>query len=271
MKKWLKLGFFSTLSLLGFAYWQNNGITITKHIVTKNNLPKEFDGFRVVQVSDLQNKSFGINHNILLKKLEKLQPDIIVITGDLLDRNRTDIDKVMNFIKQARNISEIYFVTGNHEHQSPDNSWEILSKQLLAENVHIMDNKSTKIIKNGESIEILGLRDYSVNRKYEKHLNRLSNKDIFQILLSHRPELYPVYLQYDIDLAFTGHAHGGQVRLPFFGGVFAPNQGLLPPFTEGIHDNNGTTMIISRGLGNSTCPLRVNNRPELILAVLEKG
>lgn len=268
MKKLLGLGLFSALSFSSFLYWQNNIITITRHTIKKNNLPKEFNGFKIIQVSDLQNKSFGKNHNILLNKISNLEPDIIVITGDLLDRNRTNIDTVMEFVKSANKIAKIYFVTGNHEHQSPNNSLEILLKKMKYENICVVDNKSIAIKKNTDEIDIIGLKDYSVNRKYEKYLYEFCKKDRFQILLSHRPELYPIYLQYDIDLAFTGHAHGGQVRLPYLGGMFAPNQGIFPPFTEGIHDKNGTTMVISRGLGNSTCPFRINNRPELIFTTL---
>jgi len=116
----------------------------------------------------------------------------------------------------------------------------------------------------------LGIKDKSVNANYQKVLSVLSNveKTDFQILLSHRPELLSVYSQYDIDVVFTGHAHGGQIRIPFIGGVFAPHQGFFPKYTSGIHTQNNTTMIISRGLGNSTFPFRINNRPELVVVTL---
>lgn len=265
MKKWIVLSF---LSVSNFLFWQNNGIEISNHTI-KNNVPKGFNGFKILQIADLQNKSFGRNHKILIDKMKLLTPDIIVITGDLLDRNRTNIAVAMDFIRQAKNIAPIYFVTGNHEHQSPNNSIEILFKNLKKENINILDNKKITISRNNSEIEIIGINDYSVNRKYGEILESLSNKEYFQILLTHRPELFPDYSKYDIDLVFAGHAHGGQIRLPYIGGIFAPNQGLFPLYTEGMHIENNTTMIVSRGLGNSTFPFRINNRPELILVNLE--
>lgn len=263
-KRHLLLGAFSISS---FLYWQNNGITVTKHRVS-HNVPREFNGYKILQIADLQNKSFGKNHRVLINKIKKLQPNIIVITGDLLDRNRTNIDVVMDFINQAIKLSPIYFVTGNHEHQAPDNSLNIILQELQIVGVEVVDNSYSTIKRGSCKIEIIGLKDPYANKNYEKHLNALCKKDVFQILLSHRPELFPTYLQYPVDLVFTGHAHGGQVRLPYIGGLFSPHQGFFPPFSEGIHFKNDTTMIVSRGLGNSTFPFRINNRPELILTTL---
>ena len=142
---------------------------------------------------------------------------------------------------------------------------------LLKENgVFVLENNKKNITKGQESISILGIKDKSVNKNYQQILAVLSKteKPAFQILLSHRPELLSVYSQYDIDLVFTGHAHGGQIRIPFVGGIFAPHQGFFPKYTSGVHQQNQTTMIISRGLGNSTFPFRIHNRPELVVVTL---
>ena len=102
----------------------------------------------------------------------------------------------------------------------------------------------------------------------EKNLAALSQGDGFQLLLSHRPEFMDMYVRYDIDLVLSGHAHGGQFRLPFLGGLYAPSQGFFPKYDAGLFEEENTKMIVSRGIGNSAFPLRFNNRPELVLITL---
>ncbi|WP_317856254.1 metallophosphoesterase [Chakrabartyella piscis] len=253
----------------GFCYWQNNHIQVTKHTYT-TNIPEDLDGFTITQVSDLQSKSFGADQNSLLEKVAQTNPNIIVITGDLIDRNHTDIEASMTFIAGARKIAPIYFVTGNHEHQS--GVWEELSDLLIEADVTILDNGKSIIEYNNEIITLIGLADKRVNPYYAEALSTLTqgmNPNGLTILLSHRPELFESYAEYPIDLAFTGHAHGGQIRLPFVGGLFAPNQGFFPEYTSGAYEINDTTMYVSRGLGNSTFPIRFGNRPEIVVVTLE--
>ncbi len=251
-----------------FLYWQNNGLMLTS-MHYRGDVPRGFDGYRILQVADLQNKTFGRAQKPLLRKMRKAQPDCIVLTGDLLDRNRTDVDAAMAFIEEIVPIAPVYFVSGNHEHQS--GRWEELAKRLTRAGVKILDNGKTVIEKNGDTIILLGLADKSVNRRYDAllHTLMLGQEDAFHILLSHRPELLEDYAREGVDLVFTGHAHGGQIRLPFIGGLFAPHQGFFPKYTEGMHEKDDTAMIVSRGLGNSTFPFRIFNRPELILLTLE--
>jgi predicted MPP superfamily phosphohydrolase len=100
-------------------------------------------------------------------------------------------------------------------------------------------------------------------------LDELISEEEFTLLLSHRPEMFDTYVEKDVDLVFSGHAHGGQFRIPFVGGVFAPNQGLFPKYDSGIYSEGNTTMVVSRGIGNSAFPFRINNRPEVILVELD--
>ena len=177
----------------------------------------------------------------------------------------------MDFIKQITRIAPVYFVSGNHEHQS--GAWEELSDLLVEEGVTVLNNGKSVIERNGETITLLGLADKKVNQHYDKMLHTLmaGQEDSFNILLSHRPELFEAYVQENIDLAFTGHAHGGQIRIPFLHrGIFAPHQGFFPKYTEGMHEKDGTVMVVSRGLGNSSFPFRIFNRPELVEVTLEK-
>ena len=266
--KILKKIMFCILVVAGYLYWQDNGIVITRYQYKNEKIPSSFCGYRILQLSDLQNKVFGKHHKKIVHLIKKENPDCIVITGDLLDRNRTNIDSAIELISKIVKIAPVYYVSGNHEHQS--GKYNELIPLLKTSGVFVLENNKEIITKANEAISILGIKDKSVNANYQKILSVLSeiDKTDFQILLSHRPELLSSYSQYDIDIVLTGHAHGGQIRIPFIGGVFAPHQGFFPQYTSGTHTENNTTMIVSRGLGNSTFPFRVNNRPELVVVTL---
>ena len=260
------------LLMAAFLYWQDNGLMLTK-MTYKGDIPKAFDGYKILQVSDLQNKVFGREQKPLLNKIQASEPDIIVFTGDLVDRHkgRTDVDSAMEFIHELVKIAPVYFVSGNHEHRCGE--WDILLEELVLADVTVLENGKSIIERNGETITILGLTDKRANPYYDKMLHTLmaGQEDSFNILLSHRPELFETYVQENIDLAFTGHAHGGQIIIPFLRqGIFAPHQGFFPKYTEGMHEKDGTVMVVSRGLGNSSFPFRIFNRPELIEVTLEK-
>lgn len=267
MKLFKKILFFVFVSIT-YLYWQDNGISVTKYQHKSKKIPKSFLNYRILQISDLQNKQFGKHHKKIVSIIKKQNPDCIVITGDLLDRNRTDVQSAIEFISKIVNIAPIYYVSGNHEHQSK--KYNELISLLKQNNVFILENHKEFITKKFETISIFGIKDKSVNPNYHKVLYALSKteKTDFQILLSHRPELFSIYNQYNIDLVFTGHAHGGQIRIPFIGGIFSPHQGFFPKYTSGIYKQNNTSMIVSRGLGNSTFPFRINNRPELVVVTL---
>lgn len=268
-----------SITLFAFFYWQNNSIIINEIVFKNDTIPESFKGYKILQISDLHNKEFGSKQNKILAKIEKINPDIIVVTGDLIDSNRTDIDIAMELINGAVNIAPIYYVSGNHEAWS--GSYDYLKSKLEDSGVIILDNQKVEVFNDSDSIDIIGLADtsfiqsdwleYSGNTETKNLLNTLTEGSTnFRILLSHRPELFDIYSNSNVNLVFSGHAHGGQFRLPFIGGLIAPDQGFFPKLTEGIHTNNDTSMIISRGLGNSIIPVRIFNRPELIVVTLSK-
>lgn len=267
------------IALGGFFYWENNSITTSEIMFKNENIPQSFKGYKILQISDLHNKEFGNKQDKILEKIEKINPDIIVVTGDLIDANKTNVDVAMELIDKAIHIAPIYFVSGNHEAWS--NSYNSLKVKLENKGVVVLENEKTHVSKGKDSIDIIGLSDtsfidseklqYAGNYETENLLNKLTkDSNNFKILLSHRPELFDVYSHSNVDLVFSGHAHGGQFRLPFVGGLIAPDQGLFPKLTEGIHTKNNTSMIVSRGLGNSIIPIRLFNRPELIVVTLSK-
>ena len=152
---------------------------------------------------------------------------------------------------------------------------------MVSAGVIILDDAQNEINIEGETITLIGVNDPSFQTDYlfgdsetvmcSKLTELHTDGDEFTILLSHRPELFDTYADYNIDLVLSGHAHGGQFRLPFIGGIVAPNQGLFPEYDAGIYTNGGTNMIVSRGIGNSILPLRINNRPEVILIELNSN
>ena len=251
-----------------FFCWQNNDVVVTKYDYINTEIPVDFDGFKILQVSDLHNKEFGTDQEVLVSLTKEIAPDIIVVTGDLIDSNHTDIDVVMEYISQAVLIAPVYFVTGNHEMWSEE--YTTLAADLVKYGVVILDNKNIILTKNGGEISLLGLSDGDViSKESETVFDSAGNK--FCILLSHRPELLKEYAQKGVDLVFAGHAHGGQFRIPYLGGLFAPTQGLFPKYTSGVYTEADTTMVVSRGLGNSVIPVRVFNRPELVVVTLREG
>jgi predicted MPP superfamily phosphohydrolase len=259
-----------------FCLWQNNDITTTEIDYSNTKIPDEFNGYRIVHISDLHNKKFDKNQEPLLRKIRAVSPDIIVVTGDLIDRRKYDLDTAIVFIDGAMKIAPVYYVSGNHEAWSGD--YENISDKLASCGVQILDDSKIGLIKKEGEIEILGLSDPDFltsdymdgtnSSKLEEHLKGLSDDSVFQILLSHRPELFDLYANENIDLIFSGHAHGGQFRIPYVKGLVAPDQGLFPKYTSGIYRQNQSTMIVSRGIGNSIIPIRVFNRPEIVAVTL---
>ena len=263
------------ISLLLWMVWGNGTIEVSHFPITDEKIPEEFDQFKIAHISDLHSRNWGAT---LVDLIQKEEPDIIAITGDLIDSNTQDLHGVLDFIHQIRNFAPIYFVSGNHEAWSE--LYPTLEENLIESDVTILDNDTTVLTKSDEQILLAGLRDpafysennilYEQNGILESTLQELTNDfDGVKLLLSHRPELFDMYVQNEIDLVLSGHAHGGQIRIPLIDGLVAPDQGFFPTYTEGIYKENKTNMIVSRGLGNSIFPVRVNNRPELVIVTLE--
>jgi predicted MPP superfamily phosphohydrolase len=256
-----------------FLHIQNNWLETTYITVESQKTPDNFKGYKIVQLSDLHNKMFGKNQETLVENVEKINPDIIVITGDIIDSRRYDSRPSLTLIKKLAPNYPIYYVTGNHEQRIEE--FDDLIEKLKANGVVILSNESVGIEIKGQKILLSGVEDpsfpadsYDENEQIARNLEKVQKEDMLNILLSHRPEYFEQYVELNFDLVFSGHAHGGQFDLPFIGGVLAPNQGLFPKYTKGMHSKNNTNMVVSRGLGNSIFPFRLFNRPEIIVATL---
>ena len=259
-----------------WTLWGNIALEVNEYEIMSDKIPEAFTGFRIAQVSDLHNKDFGEGYGQLLTLLSEINPDIIVVTGDLIDSRQTDLDVALEFAWQAGKIARVYYVSGNHEARVPE--YEDLKTGLVKAGVVILENQKVEITREGESITLMGIDDPSFQEDYlfgdsesvaRQAIENLQNEsDGYTVILSHRPELFDLYVETEIDLVFSGHAHGGQFRLPFIGGLVAPNQGFFPKYDAGLFSEGSTNMIVSRGVGNSIIPIRFNNRPEIIVAEL---
>lgn len=254
--------------------WSNKALEINTYQIKSEKLSDSFDLFRIAQISDLHNNTIGKDNNKLISELESANPDIIAITGDLIDSRTTNVDITVEFIEKAVEIAPCYYVNGNHESRVP-NEYETLKNELVNLGVTILENKSVEIERESNTINLIGINDPDFYAEdsitiTDTNINSLDyDRKNFTVLLSHRPEIFDVYVKNGIDLVLSGHAHGGQFRLPFIGGLFAPHQGAFPEYDSGLYSQNNTSMIVSRGIGNSMFPFRFNNRPEIILIELK--
>ena len=257
-------------------HWGNTALEVNGYEIQSNDIPEAFSDFRIAQVSDLHNVQFGENHSKMIELLSQTEPDLIVLTGDLIDSRNTDVETALDFARQAVEIAPVYYVSGNHE--SRVTAYMDLKMGLVSAGVIVLENQIVEITRGQEHITLIGSDDPSFRESYlfgdaagiaEQELGDLQEaSDGYTILLSHRPELFDVYVDTEMDLVFSGHAHGGQFRLPFVGGLVAPNQGFFPEYDAGQFTEEKTTMIVSRGVGNSIIPFRVNNRPEIVVVTL---
>lgn len=264
--------------LTGWLLWGNSALETTEYSVASCRMPEGFEGFRIAQISDLHNASFGNGNEKLLAALKEAKPDIIVLTGDLIDCRKLKMDVAVRFAEQAAKIAPCYYVPGNHEARIEE--LPKLLKGLTEAGVTVLRNEKCVLSRGGDTVTLMGIDDPSFVADYmtgdnepviRAALQALTEEtDGYRILLSHRPEWFSVYRDFDIDLTFSGHAHGGQFRFPFMGGLIAPNQGFFPEYDAGVFTDGECSMVVSRGLGASIIPLRIGNRPELVVAQLHR-
>jgi predicted MPP superfamily phosphohydrolase len=239
-----------------------------------HKIPSQFDGYKVLQISDLHDKLFGKAQKRLMKKIRAVKPDVIVITGDLVDSYSVyaasfnlRFDNAMSLIEQLMTLAPVFYVPGNHEARG--DIYKELQPKLIAAGVHVLFDSYEVIKKGNQQIGICGLRDASFGRNppFKDLLTSfvLHSEVPFNILLAHDPSPFQIYDTEGIDLVFCGHFHGGQVRLPCYGAVFTQF-----PYIGGAYEFEHMTMVVSRGLGSpGALPLRLFNLPELVVVTLK--
>lgn len=276
---WIAIIVITTAALGWFLWFSDNCIQTSRLEYKSDKISEHFQNFKIVQVSDLHNKRFGSRQKKLISKIVAEKPDVIFVTGDMIDRRRQDVEIAMEFVEEAVKIAKVFYVCGNHE--AKFEIYEQIKPLLKKAGVVVLDKSTYKLERYGETIQITGFPDpwqdddlYERAEDYNdfqmiKYFENLEKSNL-NILLCHRAELAKTYAKTGVDMAFSGHAHGGQFQIPFIKrGIYAPHQGYLPKYASGTHKIDKTTVYISRGLGNSRFPIRLFNRSEIVSVTLK--
>lgn len=268
------LGALGITLVTGFFYYENNGISTTNYEVDCG-IGKDVN---VVHLSDLHGKEFGKNNEKLKRLILKEKPDLVVATGDMIDSSLKNMEGVIDFLSDLSKSVKVVYISGNNEQRCK--KAEYIFESLRSKGVIVLKNEIITLSLNGVKVNILGMFEKpkgdlhssikKINGSYayedsHKLFKRLESLEGLKIVLSHYPEIFEAeYSKYNFHIMFSGHAHGGQFRIPIIKrGLIAPGQGFFPKYTEGMHGNKNK-LIISRGLGNSTKITRLFNRPEIV-------
>ena len=264
-----------------------NKIEIAEYTIRNKKIPKDFDNYVIVQISDLHNKSFGKDNCILLDKVNYINPDVIFITGDLIDGENKNYQVALNLIKKLSEKYEIYYITGNHEQKALIKKYKDLYidyfKELKKLKGTHLDNECIRIKNKDSYINVYGLtlpfscykylfdKDKNIDLEDNflgKNLGDINSNE-YNILLAHSPFYFKEYEKWGADLVLAAHVHGGIIRLPYVGGLLSPNRHFFPEYDLGKYEINNSTMIVSKGLGGSKVLIRVNCKPEVVKITLK--
>lgn len=248
-------------------------LEISRYEVKSQKLPESFDGFKIVQLSDLHGAEFGEDGMGLVEKVEELEPDIIALTGDFVT-DEGDLAAVEKLAARLTELCPVYFVSGNHEFGS---GLAVKVRNILERaGVKYLSNEYLTISRGEDGILLGGVEDplaYADMLSPDELAQKMNDAapDAFKILLGHRNYWMTEYPELPVDLIFCGHAHGGLIRIPGVGGLIGTDRRLFPDFDAGEYNNGRYTLIVSRGLGNSVPIPRVFNRPEIVCVELSSA
>ncbi|BBF42840.1 phosphohydrolase from calcineurin family [Lachnospiraceae bacterium KM106-2] len=276
-------GILLLLLLIGIEFYISNFLlTVTSYEVANEKIPKDFDGYRIVQLSDLHSMSFGSGNRNLVNCVRKQKPDAIMLTGDMINSTDTSYEVFYLLVDKLVKIAPVYFIVGNHEQIASSRLPEIYA-YLERKNVTVLRNERVVLKRGSSSIDLYGMwfslnyyrdltSDYAksvffTEAKMERLLGK-SDRKRFSLLLTHSPAYFDTYASWGADLVLSGHIHGGMIRIPFKGGLFSPEKEFFPRFDAGFFQNGDSSLIVSRGLGNGTRGFRFFNTPEIDLIVL---
>ena len=261
----------------------NTVITETHYVIENSKIPADFSGYKMLFITDFHSTNFGINNSRLVRKIDEINPDIILLGGDMVNSVNDDGTVFLKFCEQIAGKYQTFYVLGNHELIQGEEFYHSLENKLQALGVTCLNNKSTTLKKGKSEISLYGLwfnlRYYqSVNSEEKYFFKRQSAEELlghsssnFNILLTHSPTYFDTYSDWGADLTLSGHMHGGMIRLPFLGGVFSPEKDFFPEYDAGLFEKNGKKMIVSRGLGNGLIGFRVFNSPEIVTIELKSN
>lgn len=267
------------LALLStMIYLDNTLIKLSKCEIKSDKIPKGFNKFKIVHLSDFHSYDFGKNNNKLIKKIDGENPSIIVMTGDMVNKYDRNFKKFLNLAVVLSNKYEIYYIVGNHEQRLKQEDLNLILKKLKELGIRVLSNEKVIIKRKNDYINIYGI---DIPLSYYKIINKSSNIDEivkislnkcnekeYNILLAHNPLYFEEYAKHNIDLTLSGHVHGGMIRLPFIGAILSPERKFFPKYSSGVYEINNKKLIVSRGLGHSKPGIRFCNMPELVSITL---
>ena len=242
-----------------------NTLTVTGYDYTNAKIPASFDGYTILQVSDLHCKNFGTDQSELIQAINNCQPDLIVLTGDIVDEDHSSIKPLYDLIAGLNQQYPIYYVSGNHElDPAAAKNVNDMHDIFQSYNVVDLDDQMVTIEKGEDSICLYGQKFRS---RYVVQFLESVDETKFNILLYHGADFFDVIAPFNYDLIFCGHIHGGVIRLPMIGGLVSPDGSLFPEFDKGMFTLGNSTLIASAGLGETRAP-RFYNDPEVVVVTL---
>ena len=276
MKIFLILVIFIIIILITLIYISKNILKVTKYVVKNSKIPNEFNNLKIVHIGDVHSKTFGKNNKKVINLINNINPDIIVMSGDIVDKRENDIEEFISMYQDIYEKYPTYYSIGNHERSLKYDTYKKYIEKLNSIGVHVIINENEKICKNNEYIVINALKfkgniqykkmtkevEERFENEFKKLLGPIDNKK-FNILITHDPENFKLYQKLGVDLIFSGHVHGGLIRIGNIG-LLSPRRKFFPKYSYGKYVENGTTLIVTSGMGNATIPIRLFNRPEIV-------
>ncbi|MGB4588802.1 MAG: metallophosphoesterase [Clostridiaceae bacterium] len=249
--------------------------------IKDEKIPRSFDGYKILHLSDLHNSNYGNQNDVLIKKINKLNPDLVFYTGDMVDKSSANSSNFFNLAKALSQNYPAYYIAGNHEDRLRDTDKKKLFSEIESLGINILDNEKVKLKRDESEINLyaLNLESKYYRETYDKLTKelQLSKENIeailgvkeagYTILLTHNPLYFEAYADYGADLSFSGHVHGGLIRLPIIGGILSPDRIFNPKYDRGLFEKKGSKIITSPGLGGTK--FRFFNRPMIYMVILE--
>ena len=257
----------------------NFTVGITDYEVNIDTLPDEFEGFKILQLTDLHSKEIGG----LISKIEREEPDIVVMTGDMISTDDENFDVFLSCAEEISDKFPTYFIVGNHEQALSRADCAELVAKLADIGVYVLDNERVKIERGDSCINLYGMwfnlrfyrdvndestEEYVVTKEHMTNIIGTPEKGV-NILLTHNPVYFDAYAEWGADLTLSGHMHGGMIYVPFKGGLFSPEKEYYPEYDGGYYEKQGSSLIVSRGLGEHK-GFRFLNQPEITVITLKK-
>ena len=276
IKNLIAISSFALLSTL--IYFDNTLIKVSKYKIKSDKIPKEFNKFKIVHLSDFHSYGFK-NYNIkLIEKINNENPNIIVMTGDMVNKYDRNFDKFLNLAEILSKKYEIYYILGNHEMRLREDDLSLIIKKLNKFGIKILSDEKITIIRKKDSLNIYGIdiplsyykiikKSYNIDEVINVVLNKCNKKE-YNILLAHNPLYFEEYIKHNVDLTLSGHVHGGMIRVPFIGALLSPERKFFPKYSSGMYEVNNKKLIVSRGLGHSKPGIRLFNMPEIVSITL---